>query len=63
MNYLYIYNIEQCAYYMKNGVYSIDCGINPKTHMVWHKFRKEDTLDVYQRWLQRSELIRQAKGK
>ena len=51
IKYLYIYNIEQCSFYMRHNVNSVDCGIHPETLMVWHKFKKEDTKEVYQLWL------------
>ena len=60
IKYLYIYNLEQSAYYMRNGVSSVDCGVNPKTKMIWHKFKKLDTKYVYEKWLKKSELIKQA---
>lgn len=50
---LYIYNLYQCSFYMTNGVYAIDCGKHPKTNKVWHKFRKEDTKEVYLLWLEK----------
>ena len=50
---LYIYNIEQSNFYMENGVYPISCGINPKTKMIWQKKKKEDTKNVYEKWINR----------
>lgn len=52
IKYLYIYNIEQCSFYMQHNVYSVDCGVHPRTKMIWHKFVKEDTKDVYLLWLE-----------
>lgn len=52
---LYIYNLDQCDFYMKNGVSGIGCGIHPKTKRTWIKFRKEDTKKVYVLWLEKCD--------
>lgn len=50
---LYIYNIDQCNFYIENGVKPIKCGVNDRTKKVWLKFVKEDTKEVYLLWLKR----------
>ena len=49
--YLYIYNIKQVDFYLRNKCYPINCGINPSTNKIWHKFIKKDTSKVYLQWL------------
>ena len=53
IKYLYIYNIEQCSFYMQHECRPVDIGVNEKTKMVWCKFIKQDTLEVYLLWLKR----------
>lgn len=61
--YLFIYNIEQCSFYMTHQVYSVDCGVHPETKMVWHKFRKEDTKEVYVLWLEQCKKFKERNKK
>lgn len=53
-NVLYIYNIEQCSFYLRYGINPIDVGIHNVTKRVWHKYVKNDKLQkVYELWLNR----------
>lgn len=58
---LYIYNIEQCNFYMTNGVRPVECGINPRTKRTWLKFIKEETKEVYLLWLEKCEKYKNSK--
>lgn len=49
---LYIYNLRQANFYMMHGVPCREVGVNPNTGRAWCKFLKEDTLEVYQLWLE-----------
>lgn len=57
--YLYFYNIEQSSFYMQHGVHAVDCGIHPDTKMVWHKFLKSDTKEVYLLWLEKCKAYKE----
>lgn len=59
---LYIYNIDQCNFYMANGVRPVGCGINKRTKRIWLKFIKEETKDVYLLWLEKCEEYKRNKG-
>lgn len=59
---LYIYNIDQCDFYMANGVRPVGCGINKRTKRTWLKFIKEETKDVYLLWLEKCEEYKRNKG-
>lgn len=52
---LYIYNIDQCNFYMANGVKPIEGGVNHRTKRMWLKFIKEETKEVYLLWLEKCE--------
>lgn len=52
MEVLYIYNLEQCNFYMEHGVKAIGCGVNKNTKRVWIKFLKKDTVKAYEMWLE-----------
>mgnify|MGYP006998071939 CR=1 FL=1 len=53
MEVIYIYNLEQCNFYMEQGVKAIGCGINKHTKKAWIKFLKKDTIVAYEMWLGR----------
>lgn len=61
MKYLYIYNVEQSNYYIQNKIYPIEVGMNRKTMNVWFKFSKEETNEVYSKWLIKCEEFRSTK--
>lgn len=51
---MYLYNLEQVAFYLQQGCKPIDTGINPNTNKVWNKFYKDETEQAYSLWMNRN---------
>lgn len=51
---MYIYNIDQCNFYIQQGCKSIGTGVNPNTNKVWQKFFKDETTEAYNLWMNRN---------
>ena len=51
-NLIYIYNLEQSYFYIRNGVTPLyPPRENPNSHMVYFVFDKQETNPLYTEWL------------
>lgn len=53
--YIYIYDINRANYYMEHGVICRGTGINPKSKMTWFKFVREETNEVWDKWVKQCD--------
>lgn len=49
-NFVYIYNLDQAYFYIKNNIRPISIDRNPRTNKIFFQFKKEDTVIKYQEW-------------
>lgn|GEM_PF-3423299 len=52
---VYIYNIYQKRFYLKNGARMIDAQLNNKTNKICWIFSKEETKELFKEWIKLSE--------
>lgn len=57
-NKVYIYNLKQADYYMRNGVKPLDKGIHNVTGRRYYVFDYYETRLVYDKWCKKCDKIR-----
>ena len=50
-DYVYIYNLEQAYFYIREGLKPISIGTHNKTNMYYFVFNKDKSNSIYTKWL------------
>ena len=55
VDYIYIYNLEQAYFYIREGVKPVYIDKNDKTGNIYFQFIREETRTPYDKWLKNSK--------